>query len=70
MSYWMLEALKMAKLALEQKEVPVGCVVVYKDSIIAKGCNEVNVSLNATRHAEMIAIDQLINWLLGVRRTS
>ena len=56
----MLEALKMAKLALEQKEVPVGCVVVYKDSIIAKGCNEVNVSLNATRHAEMIAIDQLV----------
>lgn len=57
---WMLKALEMAKLANTSREVPVGCVVVYNDSVIAKGCNEVNASVNATRHAEMVAIDQLV----------
>ena len=56
---WMEHAFKMARLALQYKEVPVGCVVVYQGEILARGCNEVNASRNATRHAEMIAIDQL-----------
>ena len=55
----MIQALDMAKLAKAHREVPVGCVIVHKDSVVAKGCNEVNASMNATRHAEMIAIDQL-----------
>lgn len=53
-------AFHMAQLALRCQEVPVGCVVEYRGSIIARGCNEVNVTLNASRHAEMVAIDQLI----------
>ncbi len=56
----MIQALDMAKLARTRREVPVGCVVVHNDSIVAKGCNEVNATMNATRHAEMIAIDQLL----------
>lgn len=60
MADWMLQALDMAKLATRNREVPVGCVAVHNDSIIARGCNEVNATVNATRHAEMIAIDQLI----------
>lgn len=56
---WMEHAFVMARHALEHQEVPVGCVVVYRNEIIAKGCNEVNATLNATRHAEMVAIDQL-----------
>ena len=56
---WMEHAFQMARFALQHKEVPVGCVVVYQGEILAKGCNEVNVSRNATRHAEMVAIDQL-----------
>ena len=60
MSDWMSRALEMAVLAKQHKEVPVGCVVVRKDSMVAKGCNEVNASMNATRHAEMVAIDQLV----------
>ena len=59
---WMREALQMAMFALDKHEVPVGCVVVYNGQIIAKGCNEVNASRNSTRHAEMIAIDQLIEY--------
>ena len=56
---WMEHAFMMARHALERQEVPVGCVVVCNNEIIAKGCNEVNATLNATRHAEMVAIDQL-----------
>ena len=43
-------------------EVPVGCILVYKDQIIGKGRNRVNETRNATRHAEMVAIDQVKHW--------
>lgn len=58
----MSEALKMAEHALSQREVPVGCVVVEDDggTIVARGCNRVNATMNATRHAELVAIDQLV----------
>ena len=59
---WMEDAFDMAQSALERGEVPVGCVVVCSDEIIARGCNEVNKTLNATRHAEMVAIDQLVQY--------
>lgn len=59
---FMNKAFEMAGLALQSKEVPVGCVVEYKGETIAEGCNEVNISKNATRHAEMVAIDQLLEY--------
>uniref|UniRef100_A0A8D2JDR0 tRNA-specific adenosine deaminase 2 n=1 Tax=Varanus komodoensis TaxID=61221 RepID=A0A8D2JDR0_VARKO len=51
-----------AKEALEKGEVPVGCLMVYNNEVIGKGRNEVNETKNATRHAEMVAIDQVITW--------
>lgn len=54
---WMRDALGMARYALARGEVPVGCVVVCGGKVIAKGCNEVNASRNASRHAEMVALD-------------
>ena len=57
---WMKRAFEMAHHALECGEVPVGCVVVREKEVIARGCNEVNRTLNATRHAEMVAIDELV----------
>ncbi|CAI8046047.1 tRNA-specific adenosine deaminase 2 [Geodia barretti] len=59
---WMECAFDMAQHALECGEVPVGCVVVHGGDIIARGCNEVNKTLNATRHAEMVAIDELVDY--------
>ncbi|XP_066533066.1 tRNA-specific adenosine deaminase 2 isoform X2 [Hoplias malabaricus] len=59
---WMNKAFDMAKDALENGEVPVGCLMVYKDEIIGKGRNEVNETKNATRHAEMVALDQVLDW--------
>lgn len=58
----MNKAFEMAEFALMHQEVPVGCVIEYKGEIIARGCNEVNISKNATRHAEMVAIDQLLEY--------
>jgi tRNA-specific adenosine deaminase 2 len=45
--------------ALKNGEVPVGCLIIYKDSVVGRGRNEVNITKNATRHGEMIAIDQV-----------
>uniref|UniRef100_A0A3Q3MXC1 Adenosine deaminase tRNA specific 2 n=1 Tax=Mastacembelus armatus TaxID=205130 RepID=A0A3Q3MXC1_9TELE len=59
---WMAAAFDMAKDALENGEVPVGCLMVYSDEIVGKGRNEVNETKNATRHAEMVALDQLLDW--------
>lgn len=39
-----------------------GCVVVYMNHVIGTGRNEVNETKNATRHAELVAIDQVKLW--------
>uniref|UniRef100_UPI00398E6F4F tRNA-specific adenosine deaminase 2 isoform X1 n=2 Tax=Pristiophorus japonicus TaxID=55135 RepID=UPI00398E6F4F len=59
---WLERALGMAKEALENGEVPVGCLMVYNNEILGQGRNEVNETKNATRHAEMVAIDQVLEW--------
>ncbi|NXX40973.1 ADAT2 deaminase, partial [Tricholaema leucomelas] len=51
-----------AKEALENGEVPVGCLLVYQGEVIGRGRNEVNETKNATRHAEMVVIDQVLDW--------
>jgi len=49
-----------AREALEAGEVPIGCVFITDDGkVIAEGRNEVNLTKNATRHAEMCAIDMV-----------
>lgn len=59
---YMQLALDKAREALRNREVPVGCCIVYDGSVIADGCNAVNVTKNATQHAEMIAIEQVYKW--------
>lgn len=56
--FFMKKALEMAECAYEQEEVPIGCVIVYKDKIIAKAYNQVEKLQDSTAHAEMIAITQ------------
>eukprot|EP00249_Psilotum_nudum_P013383 c24301_g3_i3 orf=652-1227(-) len=53
-------ALDEARDALTRKEVPVGCVLVEKGQVIASGSNRSNETRNATRHAEMEAIDKVL----------
>ncbi|XP_059217845.1 tRNA-specific adenosine deaminase 2 [Stomoxys calcitrans] len=59
---YMAEAFVEARNALSAGEVPVGCVFVYNEDIIARGGNEVNATKNATRHAEFICIDQVLEY--------
>uniref|UniRef100_UPI003AAFE425 tRNA-specific adenosine deaminase 2 n=1 Tax=Centroberyx gerrardi TaxID=166262 RepID=UPI003AAFE425 len=59
---WMASAFDMAKEALQNGEVPVGCLMVYNNQVVGKGRNEVNETKNATRHAEMVALDQVLDW--------
>lgn len=50
----------MAEEALAASEVPVGCVFVRDGIIIAKARNRTNELCNATRHAELEAIDSIM----------
>ncbi len=53
---YMKEAIKQAKKAYQIGEVPIGCVIVYEDKIIARGYNRRNTDFNSLSHAEMNAI--------------
>lgn len=53
---YMKEAIKQAKKAYALGEVPIGCVIVYQDKIIARGYNRRTIDQNTIAHAEMMAI--------------
>ncbi|KAF9869534.1 tRNA-specific adenosine deaminase subunit TAD2 [Colletotrichum karsti] len=59
---FMDQALDMARLALRTNETPVGCVLVYKGAVIARGMNATNVTRNGTRHAEFMALSSLLSY--------
>ena len=44
--FFMKEALKQAKRAAKIGEVPIGCVIVYDNKIIARGYNKRNTKKN------------------------
>ena len=60
-------ALKEASKAKEKDEVPVGCVIVLDDKVIAKAHNLKECKHNALAHAEIIAINKA-SKKLGVWR--
>lgn len=53
---YMKEAIKQAKKAWKIKEVPIGCIIVYKGKVIARGYNRRNADKNTLSHAELNAI--------------
>lgn len=65
---YMRLALKEAEKAYKKKEVPVGCVIVKDNKVIAKAHNIVEKKKDSTMHAEIIAIKKaskkLNNWRL------
>ncbi len=67
--YFMGEALRQARRAGQQEEVPVGAVIVQDGQIIARACNQVETLKDATAHAEMLALTQaqsaLGDWRLS-----
>jgi tRNA(adenine34) deaminase len=65
---WLREALREARLAEADGEVPVGAVVVRDGRIIGRGHNRVERLQDATAHAEILALgaasDQAGSWRL------
>jgi tRNA(adenine34) deaminase len=62
-------ALDQAKIAEENGDVPIGAVIVHKNTIIAKAYNQREQLKDPTAHAEIIALTQaaaaLENWHLN-----
>ena len=52
----MQEALKEARWAMREEEIPVGAVVVFENKVVGRGHNQVEMLQDPTAHAEMIAI--------------
>mmetsp|Transcript_69593 Transcript_69593/g.136828 ORF Transcript_69593/g.136828 Transcript_69593/m.136828 type:complete len:236 (-) Transcript_69593:51-758(-) len=70
---FMRQALIQAELAISSGEVPVGCVFVRRrggrdstcnsaegEGVISTGFNATNAEMDATRHAELVAADQIL----------
>ena len=66
---YMDEALREARKALEQDEVPVGAIVVYKRKVIARAHNQMRMLKDPTAHAEMIVLTQAASYLKNERLT-
>ena len=54
----MREALRQARRAAAQDEVPIGAIIVHDRQIIARSWNQVETLKDATAHAEMLALTQ------------
>lgn len=55
---YMREAYKQAKKAYAIEEVPIGCVIVHEEKIIARAYNKRNTKKTTLAHAELLAIQK------------
>ena len=60
---YMKAAIAQAKKAALIGEVPIGCVIVYEDKIIARGYNKRNTKKTTLAHAEILAIEKATKYL-------
>ncbi|MFY7665326.1 nucleoside deaminase [Flavobacterium sp.] len=63
--HFMRQALFEARQAYDRDEIPVGAVIVTKNTIIARGHNLTELLHDVTAHAEMQAITAAANYLGG-----
>ncbi len=61
--YFMQQALKEARQAFDEDEVPIGAVVVLNNKIIARGHNQTEMLNDSTAHAEILALTSAYNYL-------
>jgi len=62
-NFWMDYAIKEARLAFEEDEIPIGAIVVCGGELISKGRNQVERLNDPTAHAEMLSISSACNSL-------
>jgi tRNA(adenine34) deaminase len=63
--FFMNEAIKEAKLALAEDEIPIGAIVVCKGKIIGRGHNLTERLIDVSAHAEMQALTAAANFMGG-----
>lgn len=63
---FMAHALQLAREAAARGEVPIGCVIVHKGSIIARASNRIEEQRTSLAHAELLAIEEAAK-ILGRR---
>jgi tRNA(adenine34) deaminase len=61
--HYMREALKQARYALAEEEIPIGAVVVLERQIIARAYNQTEKLRDVTAHAEMLALTAAANYV-------
>ena len=61
--YYMREALREARAAAAEGEVPIGAVVVADDRVIARAHNQTELLHDVTAHAEMLALTAAEEYL-------
>ena len=65
----MRDALRQARKAAKQDEVPIGAIIVHQGTVIGRAWNQVETLKDATAHAEMLALTQaesaLGDWRLN-----
>lgn len=61
--YFMQQALKEARRAFDDQEVPIGAVIVLNNRVIARGYNQTERLTDCTAHAEIIALTSAFNYL-------
>jgi len=60
---WMSEAIRLAEIAYEKDEIPVGAIVVKDNKVIGRGYNQREILKDPTAHAEIIAITAAANTI-------
>jgi len=61
--FYMNYAFREAERAFEEGEIPVGCIIVFQNSIIAKAHNQIETLKDPTAHAEIIAVTSAAEYL-------
>jgi tRNA(adenine34) deaminase len=65
--YYMRLALREAEHAIEHDDVPIGCVIVRGEEVIAAACNERELRGDPTAHAEILAVREAARQTAGWR---
>jgi tRNA(adenine34) deaminase len=53
---YMRQAIRLAKKAEENGDVPIGCIIVYEGKVIGRGYNKRNKDKSTLAHAELLAM--------------
>lgn len=67
--FWMRKAMKMASHALDNNEIPVGAILVYKNTQITEAHNQPIKLHDPTAHAEILCLRQAGKLLKNYRLT-